>query len=109
MTIGKLSEETGLSTDTIEAMRNNHEKVFKIESVVAVCIALHLLPEVSREYIDKAPSKLIDTTNMGLYRYAINHWYEKSVAEVNRLLLECGSTPLTNLISEPNEEAYLGA
>lgn len=35
---------------------------------------------------------------MKLYEYALNQWYDRSVAEVNRLLVEAGVSPLTNLV-----------
>ncbi len=99
-TVAKLAEETGLSIDTINDMKSNSEKAFKLESVIAVCIAMHLPAEVSIDYIKKAPCSIVDTVDVWLYKYAIMNWSHRSVADVNRMLQECGAKPLTKLISD---------
>jgi len=98
-----LAEATGLSRDTIKNMRNDPRRLFPIQEVVAVAIALHLPPEVSREYIRHAPTNFLDTDEMFCYKYALNEWYQLSVAEVNRKLVEMGVPPLTKLVDGYDE------
>ena len=103
MNIVPLAEVTGLSRDTIKNMRNDPSRLFPIQEVVAVAIALHLDPDVSREYIRRAPTNFLDTDEMKLYRYALIHWYKFSVAKVNRMLVEMQARPLTNLVEGYDE------
>lgn len=98
ITVAKLADDTGLSEDTIKNLRNRENIIFPIQEIVAVCIALHLPPELSRGYIAASPSKFQNTLEMRLYEYALNQWYDRPVSEVNRLLVETGVPPLTNLV-----------
>ena len=98
-----LAEATGLSRDTIKNMRNEPKRLFPIQEVVAVAIALRLPPEVSREYIRHAPTNFLDSDEMFCYKYALNEWYMLSVAEVNRRLVEMGVPPLTKLVAGYDE------
>lgn len=97
-TVERLAEETGLSEETIKNMRNDANVRFSIESVVAVCIAMHLSEELSRLYISKSPGKFLNTVDMRLYSYALIQWSDCTVAVVNRKLIECGAKPLTKLV-----------
>lgn len=94
----QLAEATGLSVGTIKNMRNDPNRVFPIQEIVAVCIALHLSPNLSEKYIEASPSKFADTTDMSLYEYALRYWYNDTVAYVNRKLVESDAQPLTNLV-----------
>lgn len=104
MTVGKLADATGLSEDTIKNLRNRPNIIFPIQEIVAVCIALHLPPAVSMEYIRISPSKFQATVEMRLYEYALSQWYMYSVAEVNRMLVEAEAAPLTNLVEGFDED-----
>ena len=103
-TVETLSEATGVSVGTIKNMRSNSEKAIKIESIVAVCIAMHLDYKVSEEYIRKAPSSFLGTIDMDFYQFALIHWSNMTVAQVNRKLLESEIIPLTGLIAFESEE-----
>ena len=48
-TIERLAEQTGLSVETIKSMRNDPETRFTIEAVTAICIAMHLSSETSKD------------------------------------------------------------
>ena len=102
-----LVEISGLSRDTIKNMRNDANRMFPIQEVVAFAIALHLPPEISREYIRKAPCNFLGTDEMACYEYALNEWYELTVAEVNRKLVEMGVRPLTNLVAGFDENGVM--
>ena len=103
LSVNKLAELTGLSDDTIKKMRNRLDIQFPIREVVAVCIAMHLPPPSSEPYINKCPSKFLDSVEMRLYEYALNQWYMDSVPEVNRRLVEAGVSPLTTLVEGYDE------
>ena len=98
ITIGRLAEETGLSDETIRNMRNDSDRQFSIGSIVAVCIGLHLSPEVSMQLIECSPAKFVHSEEMSAYRYVLNHCYDQSVRKVNRILVEAGFRPLTDAV-----------
>ena len=80
LTIQKLADLTGLADETIKNLRNDPERRFQIEDIVAVCIALHLSPETSDAYIKASPSKFLGTDDMLLYQYALKEWYKLDLA-----------------------------
>ena len=103
MTIRAMADATGMSEETIRNMRNDPERVFPIQGIVAFCIALHLSPETSRAYITASPSKFLNNTDMKLYQYALAQWYDLPVSVVNRRLVEAGAKPLTSLVDGYDE------
>ena len=103
MTVGALAEATGLSCETVKNLRNDRTRLFPIQEIVAVAIALHLPPEISKNYIRRAPTNFTGSDEMYCYRYALNEWYRLPVAEVNRKLVEMGIRPLTNLVAGYDE------
>lgn len=109
VTVGMLADETGLSEDTIKNLRNRPNIIFPIQEIVAVCIAMHLPPAISMEYIRISPSKFQTTVEMKLYEYALIQWYMRPVAEVNRKLVEMDAQPLTNLVDGFDENGRMVA
>ena len=103
VSVGKLAELTGLSDETIKNLRNKSGIAFPIREVVAVCIALKLSPIVSESYINKSPTKFVDSVEMRLYEYAMKQWYLEPLPVVNRKLVEAGVQPLTNLVDGYDE------
>ena len=67
VTVGMLADDTGLSEDTIKNFRNRSNIIFLIQEIVAVCIALHLPPAISMEYIRVSPSKFQTMIEMKIY------------------------------------------
>lgn len=102
-TIRAMADATGMSEETIRNMRNDPERVFPIQGIVAFCIALHLSPETSRAYITASSSKFLNNTDMKLYQYALAQWYDLPVSVVNRRLMEAGAKPLTSLVDGYDE------
>ena len=107
MTISKLAEETGLSVETIKNLRSNNKMVFSIETIVAVCIAMHLPYSISKEYIEMSPCKFWDNLEMRFYEYALINWHELPLAEVNRKLVDSGIRPLTNMVEGYDENGKM--
>ena len=104
VSVEMLAEKTGLSVDTIKRLRNKPDIAFPIQTIVAVCIALHLYPQTSGEYIRRSPTKLTNTVEMKLYEYALSQWYSMDVPEVNKRLVEAGVQPLTPLVEGYDED-----
>jgi DNA-binding Xre family transcriptional regulator len=107
ITVEGLADKTGLSEQTIKNMRNDPNKNIGIEAVLAVSIAMNLTPETRELYIDKSPNKWRNTEDMSICRFLMGSCGSMSVADFNRKLLECGSTPLTPLIAGFNEDVFL--
>lgn len=100
----RLVEETGISRDTIKAMRHPTGRAYDIRKVLAVCLALHLPPDRSRAVIAMAPGKMGDTVEMLLYQYALDNWFALPMSEINRKLREAGARPLFFGREEDDEE-----
>lgn len=97
VTVEELAERTGLSPKTIQRMRNSSGGNYKLEAVIAVCIALHLEPYHSDMMIELAGYKLNCTARDAVYRLCIHYAYEQTVESCNNKLIELGQKPLTNL------------
>ena len=99
MGVSELVEKTGLSERTVLNMRSRRSGGFRYREVAAVCIALHLPPAVSREYIESNSASFDGTdVDLCLVRYMVNNHYLESVPAVNRMLVEAGARPMTGLV-----------
>lgn len=88
-----LSEASLLDVKTIQNMRN--EKNVKLESIIAVCIALHLEPRYSKDLLRKAGVDLSCTReDHGAYQLLLDLYYNESVRDCNILLDAVGIDPL---------------
>lgn len=97
ITVEKLAEEALVDPKTIQRMRNNPSYPKNINCVIAVCIAMHLPPEISNALIDKSGFTFrlaVDQSHL-LYSFFLKHYYMHSVADCNTLLLEKGFSDLT--------------
>ena len=95
---GDLAEATGLSTDTIQAMRNDRNRVFELRHIYAVCIALQLEIDTTDAFVAVCPTKGCAQEEERYYRYFAHHHQSRRVGEINRLLVEMKVRPLTNLV-----------
>lgn len=95
MTVEKLASETGLDEKTIQRYRNDSEIRPAIRNVVAICLALHLLPSDSFFLLRVAGYFLRNTATERAYRYLLNVYFNESVFHCNRVLLSYGFEPLT--------------
>ncbi len=98
MSVEQLAERTGFSIATVRNLRNDRDRAFPIEEIVALCIALQLEPRMSRLLVELSPAKFLDSTDMRLYEFAMLTYYDRPVSWVNRWLLGAGAPPLTSLI-----------
>lgn len=92
----KLSEESLINGKKIQRMRNRADYPKDIESVVAVCIGMHLPPEVSRAMIGKSGFGFRFAENEAhiLYNAFINKFFMYSVRDCNAFLVAKGLDPL---------------
>ena len=92
----KLSEESLINGKKIQRMRNRADYPKDIESVVAVCIGMHLPPEVSRAMISKSGFGFRFAENDAhiLYNAFINKFFMYSVRDCNAFLVAKGLDPL---------------
>ncbi len=83
-----LAEKALLHVKTIQRMRTNRDYPKSIEPVVAVCIAMHLPPEVSNVLIDKSGFRLrvADNESHLMYNMFITKCYNLTVNYCNSLL-----------------------
>ncbi len=103
--VDMLSEESGVSERTIVNMRSDKNIQYPYSIVAAVCIAMHLPPSLSFEYLERSRAVFNDTDPyMCLYRYMVMNHYQEPVAKVNRWLLEAGAPPMTNKVEGFNDE-----
>ena len=101
---GRLAEETGLSVDTIQRMKNEPERTQNIRSVVAICIAMHLPESISSQLIELSSAKFQRSEEMYAYKYVVKYCYQSKVSAVNRFLVEAGFEPLTGLVDGYDEQ-----
>jgi len=97
VTIEQLAEETGLSEKTIQRMRNDPDRTPSLESVVAVCVGLHLNAYDSDMLLHLAGYQLTNRKIDRIYRLFLNFAYKDSVADCNDMLIRLGMDPLTDL------------
>ena len=96
MTEEQLSEDTGISVRTIQRMRNV-DTHYKIGSVIAVCIALHLNPIESNEMILLSGNAFQNTKQDWIYKNLLETAYKQTVYECNWILKSLGFKTLSDM------------
>lgn len=91
-----LAFETGISERHLRRFMSSEEKQPKLETVVAICIALHLFPLFSNYLIAKAGYSLRNNDKGIAYQILLNMFYMEDIETCNRLLNEMGFSSLTN-------------
>lgn len=96
-TVEKLAENALVDAKTIQRMRNDPAYPKNIDSVIAVCVAMHLPPEISEALIDRSGFSLRLAQNEShlMYNFFINHYYPHTVYECNELLTAKGLPEMT--------------
>lgn len=84
----KLAEVSNLSEKTIQRLRNHAPKSVTIETVVQLCIGLHLHPVLSGYLLRAAGQRFMDTDLHNMYKFLLSTCYEYSVEDCNTLLTE---------------------
>lgn len=97
VTVESLAEETGLSEKTIQRLRNNPDVQPSLETVIAVCIGLHLDQYCGDMLLHLAGYTLTNKKRDRIYRVLISFAFKDTVLDCNNALIRCGLKPLTNL------------
>lgn len=85
----QLAENALVSTKMVQRMRNNQNYPKNIDSVVAICIGMHIPPELSNALIGKSgfSLRLAESETHLLYHFFLNHYYTHSIHDCNDMLL----------------------
>ncbi|MCD8324825.1 MAG: helix-turn-helix domain-containing protein, partial [Clostridiales bacterium] len=96
MSVGTLADETGLDDSTIKRYLRENKNPPDVPIIVALCIALHLLPMCSEKLLRSAGRVLSSSKRDRIYQLLLNTAYTYSVHDCNIFLKELGFRPLTN-------------
>lgn len=94
MTIEELEERALLSRRTISRLRTEERRDYSLDQVIAICIALHLPPWLSRAMIERAGFILRPTKQHLAYQFALDCLFMDSVDDVQKFLAEAGCQQL---------------
>lgn len=100
ITVEKLAELTGISPKTIQRMRTDDTYTPSLQYVCAICIALHLFPQVSCKLISLAGLSFKNNHDDNLYSLLIYTQSYETVYNCNEFLVRHNATPLTTLNKE---------
>lgn len=94
VTYKELAERTMVSERTIRRIVNGEEPG-SINSIILICLGLHLPPKISSHIIRNSPFSLNFNNNSHIwYDFALTHLYPKSMDEIRAFLQEHGADPL---------------
>jgi hypothetical protein len=94
VTFVELEKRTLLSSKTISRIVNG-ENQGSINSLVLICLGLHLPPKISNHIIGNSPFSLNFGNQSHLwYDFVLTHLYTKSLDEIRTFLQEHGADPL---------------
>ena len=88
VTYKELEERTLIDERTIRRIVNG-EGQGSINSLVSICLSLHLPPEISSHIIERSPYSLNYTNGSHVYyKFALNHLYAKKMDDIRAFLQE---------------------
>ena len=94
ITAVEIGKRAGINEATVRRALNG-DKNSKTETLVLICLALHLPYKASHKIIDNSPSPLVlRDTNHQWYDFALQHLCAKTVEEVKDELASYGADPL---------------
>lgn len=94
VTIEQLEERAFISGRTISRLRTEERSEYALDQVIAICIALHLPPWLSRELLHRAGLLLRRTKQHLAYQCVLDCMFMDEVADVQRFLAEAGFAKL---------------
>lgn len=89
-----LAEASSLSEKTIQRLRHHEQKSIELDTIVQLCIGLHLHPILSGYLLRAAGHRFSDTNLHNAYKFLLYSCYPYSVEECNVLLKSQGYDPL---------------
>ena len=94
VSIEKLAELAMLSDSTVKRLRQSERHSYDLDQVLAICLALHLPPDLSFDLIAKAGIRLRNTAEHLVYRTILRTMYMESLETIQATLKECGCQTL---------------
>ena len=85
--IDKIAEKTLLTERTLYRMRTDEDYNCTLESILQLCIGLHLPPEISGLLISRSTKRLGNSELHFLYRFLLTCCYTFSIYECNDILV----------------------
>lgn len=95
--VESLAENARMDVKMLQRMRNDPDYPKNIESVVAVCIGMHLQPEVSGELMKRSgfSLRLAQSESHLFYKFFLDSFYTHTVDECNEILTAKGYDIMT--------------
>ena len=95
--VESLAENARMDVKMLQRMRNDPDYPKNIESVVAVCIGMHLQPEVSGELMKRSgfSLRLAQSESHLFYKFFLDSFYTHTVDECNEILTAKGYDLMT--------------
>ena len=94
VTFKELEERTMLSERTIRRIVNGEEQG-SINSLILICLGLHLPPEISNHIISNSPVSLnLTNPNHQWYHFVLTHLSGQTLDEIRTFLQQHGAEPL---------------
>ena len=90
ITIEKLEEKACISSRTISRLRTEERRDYSLDQTIAICVALHLPPWLSREMLVKAGYMLRPTKQHRAYQMVLDCLFMDTVEDVQNFLVEAG-------------------
>jgi DNA-binding Xre family transcriptional regulator len=94
VTVESLANDSLIGPKTIQRLRNDEDYETTLETIIALCIGLHLPPIASTYLIDKSKFSLKVTEQHLTYRFLLTSYYSHSIYDCNKLLTDQGFAPL---------------
>ena len=95
ITVEELAEKIDVSPKTIQRLRNGENENPNIKTVVAMCIAMKLPPDLSMHLIETSGHRFKITEEDLVYKFLIRSCYTTPLEECNQYLINEGFEPLT--------------
>ena len=89
-----MAEALDVSVRTISGWRNTQAPSLQLRDITAICICLHLEPELSDDLIAKTGLRPTCTEEHTVYRILLRTVYPYEPAECNEILIQAGFPPL---------------
>lgn len=87
----QLEEQSTVNQKTIQRMRTDINYIPKCKTLVAVCLGMHLHPELSKNLINKSPIKINTSSKEGImYDLLLQSSWKKNIYEINEELKFAG-------------------
>lgn len=90
----QMEERSRISARTISRLRTEERKVYSLDQVMAICVALHLPPWLSSKVLSRAGCQLRTTPLHRAYRFVLDCMFMDTIEEVQQLLISSKQPPL---------------